>query len=241
MDFRGSHTIVFERFLFVLWKSMRFADLGLLDFILVPFYLEGSSYFCYQWCHCWCQFHSVCIQVGWSFGFKYVYLQHSEAGDQVCGHTVAGLDVNSPRFAISPPFFMVHEEDGSSTSSDELLGLFLIKEFLWNAICWCVLYLHHCSTMPTICRKQCTRRIERFVLPYSTLECSAIFHTGVVNDDLLYTVTVWFTLDCSAFMASFGGVYSLAFARDGMLENLDKNDISPDLDINHTDISEVEL
>jgi hypothetical protein len=33
------------------------------------------------------------------------YVQYQAAGDQVCGRTVAGLDVNSYEFSVSPPFF----------------------------------------------------------------------------------------------------------------------------------------
>jgi hypothetical protein len=50
------------------------------------------------------------------------YLQHQAAGDQVCGETVAGLDVNSERFSISPPHFIIkdagdNERDNTSEST----------------------------------------------------------------------------------------------------------------------------
>jgi len=71
-------------------------------------------------------FVAVCVRAGWSMGFKDTYLQYSEAGDQLCGRTVAGLDVNSHLFAISPPFFYVRKERnnteseaGTEVSSDE--------------------------------------------------------------------------------------------------------------------------
>ena len=33
------------------------------------------------------------------------YLQYEKAGDQYLGRVVSGLDVNSVKFAVSPPFF----------------------------------------------------------------------------------------------------------------------------------------
>jgi len=51
-------------------------------------------------------------------GFKDRCLQHSEAGDQLCGHTVAGLNVNSHEFAFSPPFFLVEDCGGGGSSGE---------------------------------------------------------------------------------------------------------------------------
>ncbi len=52
-------------------------------------------------------------------GFKDHYLQYSEASDQLCGHTVAGLNVNSHEFALSPPFFLVHDGDDDDGDNDK--------------------------------------------------------------------------------------------------------------------------
>jgi hypothetical protein len=43
---------------------------------------------------------------GWTLGnVQDRYIQFATAGDQVCGRTLAGLDVCSHEFAISPPHF----------------------------------------------------------------------------------------------------------------------------------------
>ncbi len=42
----------------------------------------------------------------WSMGHvKERYLQYAKTGDQYLGQVVCGLDVNSVKFAVSPPYF----------------------------------------------------------------------------------------------------------------------------------------
>jgi hypothetical protein len=53
------------------------------------------------------------------------YLQHETAGDQVCGRTVAGLNVNSFKFGVSPPFFDT-KEDETNAQNDLLIDSALV-------------------------------------------------------------------------------------------------------------------
>ena len=51
------------------------------------------------------------------------YVQYQAAGDQVCGRTVAGLDVNSYKFGVSPPFFdpsqLILRDDGTAADVED--------------------------------------------------------------------------------------------------------------------------
>ena len=56
---------------------------------------------------------SICLRAMWSMGHvKERYLQYEKAGDQYLGRVVAGLDVNSVNFAVSPPYFEIDEDVG---------------------------------------------------------------------------------------------------------------------------------
>jgi len=88
---------------------------------------KGAATYCTSGTTAGVNFVAVCVRAGWSMGFKDTYLQYSEAGDQLCGRTVAGLDVNSHLFAISPPFFCVEttnknteNEEGNVVSDEEV-------------------------------------------------------------------------------------------------------------------------
>ncbi len=49
---------------------------------------------------------SICLHAMWSMGHdKERYLQYEKAGNQYLGREVCGLDVNSVKFAVSPPYF----------------------------------------------------------------------------------------------------------------------------------------
>jgi hypothetical protein len=49
---------------------------------------------------------SICLRAMWSMGHvKERYLQFEKAGYQYLGQAVSGLDVNSVKFAVLPPFF----------------------------------------------------------------------------------------------------------------------------------------
>jgi hypothetical protein len=49
---------------------------------------------------------SICLCAMWSMGHvKEHYLQYEKAGNQYLGRVVCGLDVNSVKFAVLPPFF----------------------------------------------------------------------------------------------------------------------------------------
>jgi hypothetical protein len=48
---------------------------------------------------------SICLRAMWSMGHvKERYLQYEKAGDQYLGQVVCGLDVNSVKFAVLPPY-----------------------------------------------------------------------------------------------------------------------------------------
>ena len=75
---------------------------------------KGAATYCCNGTPTGVAFAAVCIRAGWTMGgVKDRYLQYQEAGDQVCGRTVAGLDVNSHRFSVSPPFFDVPCENAN--------------------------------------------------------------------------------------------------------------------------------
>lgn len=67
---------------------------------------KGAATYCCNGIPAGVAFAAVCVRAGWTMGnVKDRYLQHAPDGDQVCGRTVAGLDVNSYRFSISPSHF----------------------------------------------------------------------------------------------------------------------------------------
>jgi hypothetical protein len=67
---------------------------------------KGAATYCCNGSTCGVSFPAVCCRAGWSMGGTVDrYIQLEAAGDQVCGRTVTGLDVNSFQFGISPPFF----------------------------------------------------------------------------------------------------------------------------------------
>jgi hypothetical protein len=49
---------------------------------------------------------AICNRAGWTLGVRDRYLYYAEAGDQVVGRTVSGLDVLSHEIAISPPHIL---------------------------------------------------------------------------------------------------------------------------------------
>jgi hypothetical protein len=71
---------------------------------------KGAAMYCCNGTTAGVSFAAVCVQAGWTMGnVKDRYLQHQAAGDQVCGRTVAGLDVNSECFSILPPHFIIKD------------------------------------------------------------------------------------------------------------------------------------
>jgi len=55
---------------------------------------------------------AVCNRAGWSMGkVKDVYIKYGAAGDQHVGRVVAGLPVLNARYACSPPFFRIQQDD----------------------------------------------------------------------------------------------------------------------------------
>ena len=63
---------------------------------------------------------SICLRAMWSMGHvKERYLQYEKAGDQYLGRVVTGLDVNSAKFAVSPPYFEYDETTDEAGGIDE--------------------------------------------------------------------------------------------------------------------------
>ncbi len=59
------------------------------------------------------QMVSICLRAMWSMGhMKERYLQYEKVGGQYFGQVVSGLDVNSIKFAVSPPYFEYDETGG---------------------------------------------------------------------------------------------------------------------------------
>ena len=55
---------------------------------------------------------AVCNRAGWTMGkVKYVYIKYGAAGDQHVGRVVAGLPVLNAKYACSPPFFRVQQDN----------------------------------------------------------------------------------------------------------------------------------
>jgi hypothetical protein len=73
---------------------------------------KGAATYCSNGTPTEVAFTAVCARAGWSLGnVKDRYIHLAEAGDQVCGRALAGLDVNSHKFSVSPPFFAVEVEE----------------------------------------------------------------------------------------------------------------------------------
>jgi hypothetical protein len=49
---------------------------------------------------------AICNRAGWTLGVRDRYMYYAEAGDQVVGRTVSGLDVLSHEISISPPHIL---------------------------------------------------------------------------------------------------------------------------------------
>ena len=95
-------------------------------------------------------FASVCFRAGWSMGgTKDRYLQWEAAGDQVVGRIVAGLDVTSYKFLVSPPHFRLSDNHSQDTDEgvrttpaqvdktiDDVFGLIPDN---WRLLCWYLL------------------------------------------------------------------------------------------------------
>ena len=55
---------------------------------------------------------SICLRAGWSMGpVKDKYIHYEKAGDQYFGRVLPRLNVNSPEFGVSPPYFEFNDTD----------------------------------------------------------------------------------------------------------------------------------
>jgi hypothetical protein len=62
---------------------------------------------------------SVCNRAGWTMGkVKDTYIRYEAASDQYVGRVVAGLDIHSFEFSISPPFFQSMDTDSALVKED---------------------------------------------------------------------------------------------------------------------------
>ena len=82
---------------------------------------KGAATYCTSGTTFGVSFAAVCIRAGWSMGgVKDRYIKYAEAGDRVCGRTVAGLDVNSHEFSISPALLDVSQEEEAQVDNAKL-------------------------------------------------------------------------------------------------------------------------
>ena len=116
--FEGSDP--YQRFSKVLRKCLEdneaaFNDLGVdIDDIGSHSSRKGAATYCSTGSTVSPPMASICLRAGWSMGpVKEKYIHYEKAGDQYVGRVVAGLNVNSTDFAVSPPYFNFPVEDGS--------------------------------------------------------------------------------------------------------------------------------
>ncbi len=83
---------------------------------------KGAATYCCNGTTAGVSFTAVCVQAGWTMqNVKDRYLQHQAAGDQVAELPVAGLDVNSEHFSISPPHFLVADDSKACEGDASML------------------------------------------------------------------------------------------------------------------------
>jgi hypothetical protein len=89
------------------------------------------------------------------------YLQHDAAGDQVCGRTVAGLDVASFCYSVSPPHFVIMGPNDAKIGKElttmctvedvdqKIIEVFGTIPDNWKLLCWYLLetLLYHKKTL----------------------------------------------------------------------------------------------
>jgi hypothetical protein len=132
---------------------------------------KGAATYCCNGTTAGVSFPAVCIRAGWTMGnVKDRYLHHALAGDRVCGRTVTGLDVNSHRFSISPPHFLVKEtlsniSSDMPTDSEKEVGC--VAEDVDKAIC---------DTFGTVPKEW--RMLSWFLL------ASLLFHRAKMMEDM---------------------------------------------------------
>ena len=62
---------------------------------------------------------SVCNRAGWTMGrVKDTYIKYEAASDHYVGHVVAGLNVHSEDFAVSPPMFKIRASSPNDTPTN---------------------------------------------------------------------------------------------------------------------------
>jgi hypothetical protein len=83
------------------------------------FLLEGAATYACSGSTCCPSIAAVCNRAGWTMGkVKDTYIQYEAAMDQYVGRVVAGLNLQSHEFAVSPPYFVPSMEDEIELSSD---------------------------------------------------------------------------------------------------------------------------
>jgi hypothetical protein len=99
---------------------------------------KGAAMFCCNGMTSGVSITAVYLWAGWTLGnVQDPYTQFATAGDQVCGRTLAGLDVFSHDFVISPPHLIFSntgldnkDDTSSETTEEETFGLSEIKEVI---------------------------------------------------------------------------------------------------------------
>jgi hypothetical protein len=96
---------------------------------------------------------AVCNRAGWTLGqVKDTYIQYEAAQDQYAGRVVAGLDVNSHKFSVSPPFFLSSETDFALVKSDiQDTFPFVIETSYEQILKFCLASLMHSKSMLLEC------------------------------------------------------------------------------------------
>jgi hypothetical protein len=96
---------------------------------------------------------ALCNRAGWTMGtVKDTYLRYEAAQDQFVGRVVAGLDVNSHKFSVSPPFFLSTETDFALVKADigDLFPFPVMTNYM-QLLTFCLASLIHSKNMLMEC------------------------------------------------------------------------------------------
>ena len=96
-------------------NEITFNDLGVdIDNIGSHSSRKGTATYCSNGSPVSSPMTSICLRAGWIMGpVKEKYIHYENAGNQYVDRVVAGLNVNSTDFAVSPPYFNFPLVDGS--------------------------------------------------------------------------------------------------------------------------------
>ena len=66
-------------------------------------------------------------------GVKDICIKSIETGDRVCGRTVSGLDVNSHKFSVSPPWNDSSKEEEDDINDAKQTSVWPHQDQIWIA------------------------------------------------------------------------------------------------------------